>query len=96
MSCRPRLFGHLRPNSLPVLRPEVTSSDRTAGSMLNGRAVLDRDRPATRAPLIDKRRGYAHTSSEHRGADRSIPVEVIVQIHGSNYSVAIVYLQAML
>ena len=58
--------------------------------------MLDRHRPAACAPLIYERWGYAHASSERRCADRPFPTEVVVQVHGTNYSVATVYSQAML
>lgn len=96
MSCRLHLIGQLGPNALPVLGTQVAPRHGPGGRKFDRSAVLDRDRSAVRAPLIDKRRGHAHTPSKRRSADCSVPIEVIVQIHGFNYSVATVYSQAML
>lgn len=93
---RPRLVGHLRPDSLPVLGPKISARNGAIRGKFNRSAMLDRDRSTVCSPLVDKRWGHAHTPSKRRSADRSVPIEVIVQIHGFNYSVATVYSQAML
>ena len=95
-SCRSHFDGELRPNAVAVVGAQISPRDGATGGLLNGSAVLDRDWPAACAPLIYERWGHAHTSSERRCADRSIPTEVVIQIHGLNYSVATVYSQAML
>lgn len=88
--------GQLGPNALPIIRTEVSTGDVTAGYLLNRRAMLHGNRPAPSAPLVHERWGNAHMAGKRCRAARIIPVQVAVQVHGRNYSVATVLAQAML
>ncbi|OFL37491.1 hypothetical protein HMPREF2772_27190 [Achromobacter xylosoxidans] len=82
--------GQLGPDALPIIGSEVTAGHDAASHQLNRGAMLYRDRSATGAPLVYERWGDAHMAGKRCRAARIIPVQVAVQVHGRNYSVATV------
>lgn len=56
--------GKLWPDSLPVVGEHGLARDSAAGEGLDGRAMLDGDRPLTARHLVDKRRDDAEVLSQ--------------------------------
>ncbi len=88
--------GQLGPDALPVVRAQVAPRHNPTRDQLNRGAMLDRDRSAASSPLVYERWGDAHMAGKRCRAARIIPIEIGVQVHGKNYSVATVKTQAML
>ena len=78
----------------PVAGTQITAAYFAAGGLLYRCAMLDRNRSAARAPLIDECRGHSDLARQRCSTGGVFPVEIAIQVHGSNYSVAIAQTQS--
>lgn len=90
------LGGQLGPDAGPVARTKITPAYLAGRGALNRCTMLDRNRSTARAPLINECRGHSDLARQRCGTGGVVPVEIAVQVHGRNYSVATVQTQAML
>ncbi|AQI00670.1 hypothetical protein ASC24_15970 [Bordetella pertussis] len=90
------LGGQLGPDAGPVAGTQITAAYFAAGGPLYRCAMLDRNRSAARAPLIDECRGHSDLARQRCSTGGVFPVEIAIQVHGPNYSVATAQTQAML
>lgn len=69
------LVCQLRPDALPVLRPQISARDLAAGGLFDGGAVLDGNSAAVELPLMHgalrhaKQCSQARLRSDHAGSD---------------------------